>query len=106
MFCLCLSACINWPEGNDSAGLKAKAQVEEVIFAARAYRDKYGEYPKSLGVMVPEFIAEMPSKVAMQYNRSAGNIGFVYSPSTRWGGAARCMTNMDEIAWKCSDYKL
>jgi hypothetical protein len=101
-----LCACMGWPGGNDPAGLKAKAEVESVIEAAKAYRAKFGDYPRSLDLLVPEFIASLPSHVALQYNKSKGVVGFVYSPSIAWGHVAKCTTGIEKIDWTCTDYKL
>ena len=106
LIALLLGACISWPGGNDPGGLKAKKDVEAVIAAANAYRDRYGEYPKSLSSLGPEFISTLPSHIALQYHRSKGEIAFIYSPSTSWGGAAKCETSIETVNWVCTDYKL
>jgi hypothetical protein len=106
LICVILCACVGWPGGNDPAGLKATAEVESVIAAATAYRAKFGDYPRSLDLLVPEFIASLPSSVALQYNKSTGVIGFVYSPSIRWGRVAKCTTDMEKVEWACVDYTL
>lgn len=103
---LLLCACVNWPGGNDPRGLRVKAEVEGVISAARAYREKYGDYPDSLDLLVPEYIPALPSHVALQYKKSKGVIGFIYSPSTWWGGVAKCTTEIGKIEWVCIDYKI
>jgi hypothetical protein len=101
-----LCACVGWPGGNDPAGLKAKADVESVIGAAKVYRAKFGDYPKSLDLLVPEFIPSLPSHVALQYSPSTGVIGFLYSPSLWWGRVAMCITDIEKVEWACADYKL
>jgi hypothetical protein len=101
-----LCACVIWPGGNDPEGLRVKAEVKSVIEAAKAYRAKYGGYPKSLNLLVPEFLSSLPARAALQYNKSEGVIGFVYSPSTRWGGAAKCTTEIEQVEWVCADFKL
>jgi hypothetical protein len=97
---------MNWPGGNDPVGLKVKAEMGSVISAAHAYKVKYGDYPNSLNLLVPEFIASLPSQVALQYKKSEGVIGFIYSPSTSWGGVAKCATQMERVEWVCADYKI
>lgn len=66
--------------------MKAKTAVETVISAARACRTSSGDCPESLDRLAPEFISALPSHMALQYNKTAGVIGFIYSPSTLWGG--------------------
>jgi hypothetical protein len=87
-------------------GLKAKAEVESVIEAAKAYRAEFGDYPRSLDLLVPDFISSLPSQVALQYNKSTGVIGFVYSPSIGWGRVAKCTSDIEKVEWACADYKL
>jgi hypothetical protein len=101
-----LCACAGWAGGNDAVGLKAKADVESVIEAAKAYRAQFGDYPGALDLLVPAFIPSLPSHVALQYNKSKGVVGFVYSPSIAWGRVAKCTTAIDKIEWACTDYTL
>jgi hypothetical protein len=99
-----LCACAGWPGGSDPVGLKAKADVESVIEAAKAYRAQFGAYPKSLDLLVPAFIPSLPSHVTLQYNPSTGVVGFLYSPSIAWGRVAKCTTDMETVEWACIDY--
>ena len=99
-------ACVYWPGGNDPEGGRIKAEMEPVISRLKSYRAKYGAYPKSLDLLVPEFVSSLPSHGALQYNAADGSIGFIYSPSLLRGSVAKCTTVIEKIEWLCTDYKL
>lgn len=99
-------ACVVWPGGTDPEAGRIKAEMEPVISGLKSYRVKHGAYPKSLALLIPEFVSSLPSHAALQYNASGGSIGFIYSPSLLWGSVAKCTTVIEKIEWRCTDYKL
>ena len=72
-------------------------QAERIINALSEYRNENGEYPESLGVLIPEYLERIPkTKVAFFNHR-----GFYYSRKT---DTDEYVLGFAYVAWTLSEY--
>ncbi|MDR2710787.1 MAG: efflux RND transporter permease subunit [Burkholderiales bacterium] len=65
---------------NIGNNILARHRAENIVAAIEAYHVKYGDYPKSLEVMAPEFMGHIP---LAKYNLSLNTFYYRYSPTAR-----------------------
>ena len=108
--CFLLSGCFaHAAVGEDSAGQNLQAEFAPVVAAIGAYQQKYGVLPTNLGLVVPEFLPQLPtsdpsSGVVYHLNIAQGTFTFMYTLSWPHPGRGTCSTSIKQVKWQCAAF--
>jgi predicted small secreted protein len=98
---LSLSGCAAYGPGEDMYGRTLQGTGEDVLTAARQYMDETTRVPASLDVLVPKYIAALPTEPKIQYDRQNSTLYFTYVQPNSGGTTVTCHALLGQLQWVC-----
>ena len=101
---LLLGGCRIWAAGDDPAGRELMGNAQAVLDAANRYVQANGKPPADLAVLVPQYLAALPPRPALNYSPQRGTM--VYNYDTLWppNSVSACQARLGEHGFHCIVY--
>jgi hypothetical protein len=99
-----LSGCTVWQVNQDPAGMGYRRDANRIIWALQDYRRATGQFPPTLGMLTPQYIASLPDIPAVRYNPNDGSLHYAYTPSWPQLRPVRCASVGNTTDWRCAEH--
>ena len=99
-----LSGCTIWPVNQDPAGMGYRREANQIIEALQDYRRATGQFPPTLGMLTPQYMASLPQIPDIRYNPADGSLGYAYIPSWPQLRPVRCASEGNTTVWRCAEH--
>src|SRR5437868_13078681 len=99
-----LSGCTIWPVNQDPAGMEYRREANRVIDALQDYRHATGQFPATLGMLTPQYIASLPDIPSLRYSPADGSLRYAYTPSSPQLRPVRCASAGNNTVWRCAEH--
>ena len=99
-----LSACTIWPVDQDPAGMNYRRNADRVLDAIQAYQHDKGALPRSLNLLMPDYLAALPGTPDLHYDFTDGSLTYHYTPSWPQLRPVWCRSKGDTTEWVCKEH--
>ena len=98
------SACTIWPVDQDPAGMNYRRNADHVLDAVQAYHRDKGGLPRSLNMLVPQYLSALPDSPELHYDFTDGSLAYHYTPSWPQLRPVWCRSKGDTTEWICKEH--
>ncbi len=98
---LALAGCSTYGPGEDDYGRKLQGDGEEVLTAVHSYMDDTSRMPPNLQVLVPKYLAALPTEPKIVYTPKTSSLDFEYDQGGSRGLHVHCHALVGQLQWVC-----
>lgn len=99
---LLLAGCSTYPPGEDDNGKQMIAAATPVLYAINKYMDDTARPPKTLDVLVPKYLKQLPDQPKIDMNLSENVLTFKYIQSASHNSEIICTAFVGQTEWSCN----
>lgn len=99
-----LTGCTVWDVNQDPAGMNYRRDANRIIWALQDYRRDTGQFPVTLGMLMPKYLPTLPTVPDVRYQPQDGSLRYGYIPSWPQLRPVRCASVGNTTEWHCAEH--